>query len=111
MLYLLPSRHRPALLHPPKRHDSDAWTMTALPILASTAVLGGVIRWRFRLFLVPCCGLCLATIYLRYHYLTDVLVGFGLAALALWLTGRWAHHAAALGWNSDFSNHQPETNP
>jgi membrane-associated phospholipid phosphatase len=68
-------------------------------------------RWRFRLFLVPCCGLCLATIYLRYHYLTDVLVGFGLATLALWLTGRWAQHAAESGANRDFFNHQPETNP
>jgi hypothetical protein len=45
--------------------------------------------WRFRLYLVPCIGLWLATIYLRYHYFVDVLAGFALAAFALWLTRRW----------------------
>jgi len=45
--------------------------------------------WRFRLYAVPCVGLWLATIYLRYHYFVDVLAGFALAAFALWLTKRW----------------------
>jgi len=41
--------------------------------------------WRFKLYLVPCVGLWLSTIYLRYHYFIDVLCGFALAAFALWL--------------------------
>jgi membrane-associated phospholipid phosphatase len=39
-------------------------------------------RRRFRLFLVPVVGLWLSTVYLRYHYLVDLLAGFALAALA-----------------------------
>ena len=46
-------------------------------------------RWRHRLYLVPCCGLWLATIYLRYHYFTDVVAGFALATFALWLANHW----------------------
>ena len=42
-------------------------------------------RWRHRLYLVPCCGLWFATIYLRYHYFTDVVAGFALATFALWV--------------------------
>jgi hypothetical protein len=46
-------------------------------------------RWykpqRFRIYAVPCVGLWISTIYLRYHYLIDVIVGFALAAFALWL--------------------------
>lgn len=44
--------------------------------------------WRFKLYLVPCVGLWLSTIYLRYHYFIDVLCGFALAAFALWLANR-----------------------
>ena len=51
-------------------------------------------RWRHRLYFLPCVGLWLATIYLRYHYLADVVFGFALAAFALWLTRRWAKCAA-----------------
>ena len=39
-------------------------------------------RGRFRLFLVPVVGLWVSTLYLRYHYLVDLLAGFALAALA-----------------------------
>jgi membrane-associated phospholipid phosphatase len=39
-------------------------------------------RARFRLFLVPVLGLWLSTLYLRFHYLVDLLAGFALAALA-----------------------------
>lgn len=46
-------------------------------------------RGRFRLYVVPCAGLWFATIYLRYHYLADVVVGFALAAFALWIGRRW----------------------
>ncbi len=41
--------------------------------------------WRFRFYLVPCVGLWFSTIYLRYHYFVDLIVGFGLAALVFWL--------------------------
>ena len=51
-------------------------------------------RWRHRLYLVPCIGLWLATIYLRYHYFADVVVGFALAAFALWVANCWDKRAA-----------------
>jgi len=44
--------------------------------------------WRYRLYLLPCVGLWFSTIYLRYHYLIDVICGFALAAFALWLAKR-----------------------
>ena len=50
-------------------------------------------RWRFRLYLAPCVCLWLATIYLRYHYLVDVVAGFALAAFALCILARWEKHA------------------
>ena len=46
-------------------------------------------RWRFRVYLVPCVGIWLATIYLRYHYAIDLLAGFALAGFALWITQKW----------------------
>jgi membrane-associated phospholipid phosphatase len=45
--------------------------------------------WRFKLYLVPCVGLWVSTIYLRYHYFTDVLCGFLLSAFALWVAKYW----------------------
>jgi hypothetical protein len=45
--------------------------------------------WRFKLYLVPCAGLWLSTLYLRYHYFIDVLCGFALAAAGLWLARRY----------------------
>jgi membrane-associated phospholipid phosphatase len=44
---------------------------------------------RYQLWLFPCIGLWLATIYLRYHYFVDVAVGFALAAFALEIANRW----------------------
>ena len=41
---------------------------------------------RFKFWLLPTLGLWCSTIYLRYHYVTDVLAGFALAAAALWMT-------------------------
>lgn len=38
---------------------------------------------RFRRWLVPVALLWVSTVYLRYHYVVDVLAGFGLAAAAL----------------------------
>jgi membrane-associated phospholipid phosphatase len=49
--------------------------------------------WRFRLYLVPAVGLWLSTIYLRYHYFIDVVCGFALAALALWLANQYPRKA------------------
>jgi len=40
-------------------------------------------RWRFYGYVVPCIGLWAATLYLRYHYLIDVIMGFLLAAVGL----------------------------
>jgi membrane-associated phospholipid phosphatase len=40
-------------------------------------------RGRFRVFLVPVAGLWFSTLYLRFHYLVDLVAGFALAALAL----------------------------
>ena len=45
-------------------------------------------RWRFWLYLVPCAGLWMATVYLRYHYGVDCVAGFTLAAVGLWLARR-----------------------
>ena len=50
-------------------------------------------RWRFGCYLVPCVGLWCSTIYLRYHYLIDVICGFSLALFALWLARRYARHS------------------
>lgn len=49
--------------------------------------------WRFKLYLFPAVGLWLSTIYLRYHYFIDVVCGFALAALALWLANRYPRKA------------------
>jgi len=54
-------------------------------------------RWRFWLYLVPCVGLWCSTIYLRYHYFTDVVCGFALAALGLYLAGRYPREEAGRG--------------
>jgi membrane-associated phospholipid phosphatase len=48
--------------------------------------------WRFKLYLLPCLGLWLSTVYLRYHYFIDLVCGFALSALALWVANRF--HAA-----------------
>jgi len=37
--------------------------------------------WRFRAYAVPCAGLWLATLWLRYHYATDLVAGFALTAV------------------------------
>jgi membrane-associated phospholipid phosphatase len=42
-------------------------------------------RW-FRIYLVPCVLLWLSTLYLRYHYGVDVLAGFVLALVGLWVS-------------------------
>jgi len=42
-------------------------------------------RARFRICVLPCAGICLSTIYLRYHYFVDALAGFALAAAGLYI--------------------------
>jgi membrane-associated phospholipid phosphatase len=44
--------------------------------------------WRYRLYLLPCVVLWMSTVYLRYHYLVDLIAGFLLAAVSLWLSFR-----------------------
>jgi len=46
-------------------------------------------RRRFYFYAVPCAGLWVSTIYLRYHYLVDVIVGFALSAACLWMASRF----------------------
>jgi hypothetical protein len=45
-------------------------------------------RGRFWLFVLPVAGLWLSTVYLRFHYLVDLVAGFALAAVALGVTAR-----------------------
>ncbi len=51
--------------------------------------------WRFRLYLIPCVGLWISTIYLRYHYFIDVLCGFALSALSLWIVHQYTQRQCA----------------
>lgn len=51
--------------------------------------------WRFhkptfKWFLIPCTMLILSTVYLRYHYVVDIVAGF-FFALAIVLTANWLH--------------------
>jgi len=88
-----------ALLPPPADGgwitELNAWVVTGsnhvdvFPSLhtAVTVFLMAVLwreqrRW-FHLLLIPATGLCLATLYLRYHYAVDVITGTALAALGL----------------------------
>ncbi|MEI7909134.1 MAG: phosphatase PAP2 family protein [Verrucomicrobiota bacterium] len=64
-------------------------------------------RWRYRLYLVPCCGLWLATIYLRYHYFADVAAGFALAGFALWVANRW-ERSIHLSPSNPYLIHDPD---
>ena len=40
-------------------------------------------RFWFRILLLPVCGLCLATVYLQYHYVIDTIAGAALAGVGL----------------------------
>jgi membrane-associated phospholipid phosphatase len=50
-------------------------------------------RWRFWAYLIPCVGLWVSTIYLRYHYFIDVVCGFLLG----WLAWKMANREARKG--------------
>lgn len=62
---------------------------------AVTLFLMGILwRWQrpwFFVFILPAAGLCMATLYLRYHYAIDLLAGAALAAFGLWLASRPDH--------------------
>jgi len=69
----------------------DVWP--SLHCAVSTFILG--FAWRhhrgeFRYLMLPVAGLWFSTLYLRYHYLVDVLSGFALAAFALSESSRYA---------------------
>ena len=46
-------------------------------------------RWRFAAYVLPCIGLWVSTVYLRYHYFIDLVAGFALAAAALAVARRF----------------------
>jgi membrane-associated phospholipid phosphatase len=52
-------------------------------------------RWRFWAYLVPCIGLWLSTVYLRYHYFIDVVCGLLLGWLAWKLANRYLREQSA----------------
>jgi len=52
-------------------------------------------RWRFWAYLVPCVGLWVSTIYLRYHYFVDVIFGLLLGWLAWKMANRIARESLA----------------
>lgn len=69
----------------------DVWP--SLHCAASAFIL--LFAWRhhrreFHWLLLPFVGLCLSTLYLRYHYFIDMLSGFILAAFALYESRRYA---------------------
>jgi membrane-associated phospholipid phosphatase len=45
--------------------------------------------WRFWAYVVPCVGLWVSTVYLRYHYIVDLVAGFALSAFALYIAHRY----------------------
>jgi len=59
-------------------------------------------RWLCVLLLPAVLGLLVSTIYLRHHFVADLLAGFALAPLAAWLAPRldrtWSARQRALGY-------------
>ena len=45
-------------------------------------------RWRFWVYVIPCVGLWLSTLYLRYHYFVDVFCGLALGWLSWMMANR-----------------------
>jgi membrane-associated phospholipid phosphatase len=52
-------------------------------------------RWRFWAYLIPCAGFWVSTIYLRYHYVIDVICGFLLGWIAWKIANRKVRGAFA----------------
>lgn len=71
----------------------------SLHVAVSLFILGFDFRHNRRRFwwcLAPCMGLWCSTMYLRYHYLIDVLCGVLLAAWALWIARRYTSPTESL---------------
>lgn len=54
-------------------------------------------RWRFWLYLVPCAGFWVSTLYLRYHYFVDLVVGLLLSVTTYWMVQRRGDPGPAAG--------------
>ena len=57
------------------------------------------VRWYFWIMLPLALSLFVATIYLRYHYVVDMLAGYVLALFVFWLAPkveRWWNHRVRL---------------
>jgi membrane-associated phospholipid phosphatase len=80
----------------------------AFPSLhAAVSVVALIYAWRharvwFYLLLPFAVGLWVSTIYLRHHYAIDLIVGFGLAFVAVWIAPRldawWARRQRGFGF-------------
>ena len=80
----------------------------AFPSLhAAVSLVAMVYAWRFLrtwfwILLPFCLGLWVSTIYLRHHFAVDLIAGWALAPLAVWvaprLDGWWSARQAALGY-------------
>lgn len=80
----------------------------AFPSLhAAVSLVALIYAWRyvrtwFWILLPFCVGLWISTIYLRHHFAVDLIAGWALAPLAVWIAPRldawWAARQAALGY-------------
>ena len=80
----------------------------AFPSLhAAVSLVALIYAWRFLrawfwLLLPFCLGLWVSTIYLRHHFVVDLIAGWALAPIAVWVAPRldawWASRQAALGY-------------
>lgn len=66
-------------------------------------------RWRYWLYLIPGIGVWISTLYLRYHYFIDVISGFALAVLSVYITNRFQQKTPVVVAPQNFVS-LPETN-
>jgi hypothetical protein len=52
-------------------------------------------RARFRRLVIPCVALWFSTLYLRYHYVVDLLAGAALTVVGLWVAAGYARSGLA----------------